>query len=346
MAQRHDASFWISYSDLATGLMIVFMLVMLLLMAVGNQQRAEAKRQIDEQQQRIQELLESVQIILGTRARLADALQEGLHDRKDVTVDAVTAQLVLDSDLLSFEPGSAEITDRGRRFLDAFARSYSCALWSYETKGDTESAPSPNEPSGVRRILVTGRADLDRGASGNVDNQALSGQRALAVVDRLLLALGDTDGGGGAVCAGRWSEVQDYMRARLRPIGAGDREHCIKEFGGIDCGAHSQSDPDYRNVTFSLDVTGDDMTGLLLDVVELSKTVDDAAEAADSTTRTESEDLRNLKDQLGLVVDACREDEERYHGCQKILKECGTSGGSVCEGAPQSAQAPVEGGVL
>ena len=56
--KKRESSFWVSYSDLSTGLMIVFLIVMVLMIAV-EQNKSTA------QQESVKQIVSKLEVILG-----------------------------------------------------------------------------------------------------------------------------------------------------------------------------------------------------------------------------------------------------------------------------------------
>jgi hypothetical protein len=358
MAKR-QSSFWVSYSDLATGMMIVFMLVMLLMVAIQQlkeEQRAEErkreKQEHTERQEAVQAVVNKLQIILGTKPKFAETIKDGLRQAsqdsenlKDLEVDPVTAQLKIQENQLKFGSAQKGLGAKSREFLIAFTPAYICALWEHEHTTCTRvggagcSRLNPLEPRRVRRIMVTGSADLQ----GNFEaNSNLSSQRAFRVVRYMYQLLEklkegkivESNGMGamlplsfpnGSRCADHADEVWHYARERLWAVGAGDTQHCsfaLNATGEKNCnlGASERVDeirnnPDFRVVTFELELTGDDMTGFLMNVLDLmavvgTSTSDQAAVGAElfGTAQT--------------VAEECWKKAGAYHGCEDVARYC------------------------
>ena len=67
---------------------------------------------------------------------------------------------------------------------------------------------------------------------------------------------------------------------------------------------------EHRKVDFRLEITGDDMTGLMADVVALRREVGDSVEGGV---------LENLADK---VANTCWTEPSTYHGCQVFARDC------------------------
>ena len=71
---NEDNTFWVSYSDLATGLMIVFMLVMLIMVMIQ-------KKATEAQTETISEITSKLEIILGEKSKLGRLDQRCIQRR-------------------------------------------------------------------------------------------------------------------------------------------------------------------------------------------------------------------------------------------------------------------------
>ncbi|MEC8382756.1 MAG: hypothetical protein VXZ96_20685 [Myxococcota bacterium] len=323
MAQQtpKSDSFWVSYSDLATGLMIVFMVVMLI-MVIMQKQTGEV------QTDRVQEVVRKIEIILGQKSKLSDSINKGFANDASITADPVTAQLSIDETLLQFSENRARIKTKGRQFLKSFGPQYICTLFAHEKrqcnlKSSDCRRLDPDTPGGVRRIYVQGHADM-KGKFAK--NHQLSAERAETVVQTLLKDLRCvSDGKCKAIfdsldeeCKKNPSAMLGYAEERLWAVGAGETLHCTNALNTLDspraverCDALIRSDPQFRKVNFSLEITGDDMTGLLADVVALRDAV-----GSKSGTEAPIDELSKI------VAQKCWQDPFSYHGCRTFAVDC------------------------
>lgn len=315
MAAKENNSFWVSYSDLATGLMIVFMLIMLIMM-IMQQQATEV------QSERISEITAKIEIILGQKSKLSESINKAFSDNPSVRADPVTAQISIDQNALQFNENEASLSTRGQRFLNEFTPQYICSLWKHEVDKCQESNKDclrldPELPGGVRHIYVTGHADM-KGLYKN--NHALSSQRAEEVTAQMLAALSQKNAVMAklpTICQNNQDALRAYAEERLWAIGAGETQHCTEKLNsgeapkkGTMCDAIVASDDSFRRVDFGLELTGDDMTGLLADMTALRKEVGHSEEA-------------DRIDKLSEIVSsACWEDPSKYHGCKVFARDC------------------------
>ena len=325
-----EANFWVSYSDLATGLMIVFMVVMLLMVV-------RSKLQTAMQQDRVKDVVQSIEIILSAKSRLANDIKTAIDD-KSVQVDPVTAQVKISNKALAFPVNSAALGPEGLEFLGWIVPRYVCSLWQHDRKECLDKGLSacervdPEAPGGVRRILVRGHASL-QGESRR--NRELSAERARSVVEevhRLIDEFQEASREGSAPpdawasapaeCLASAASVALYARERLWAVATSDTEHCtdvVNRFAGeVECDGPDgelpdevRTDEEYQKVTFGLEVTGDDMTGLLLDVFALRQQVGGDPDEANQVEET-----------AARVAKACWRDPTSYHGCEKYIRDC------------------------
>lgn len=314
-------SFWVSYSDLSTGLMIVFMLVMLI-MVILQKQTGEI------QTNRVKEVVRKIEIILGQKAKLSESINHGFSDDQSITADPVTAQLSIDETQLQFSENRARLKPEGKTFLESFGPKYICTLFAYERQYCAENENDcrridPENPGSVRRIFVQGHADMK---GKFVDNHKLSTERAEAVVQKILKDLRCISDGKcddifselHPLCQKHTSSMLGYAEERLWAVGAGETLHCTTSLNGLDgpraierCDAIIREEPSFRKVNFALELTGDDMTGLLADVVSLRNTVGGL-----SGSEAPIDELSDI------VAESCWLDPSKYHGCQDFGIEC------------------------
>lgn len=263
--KHQGQSFWVSYSDLATGLMMVFILItcMLALQQVRAIKKTEAQ---------LQSLVKDVTDLAKLRLELAQILQERVGGLDGVTVDEVTARVTVQHSALGFGSQETELGSEGTLFLRQFIPGYACALAEFEQhscEGDAECARrmDPRRRRGIRRILVTGHADLE---GSTIINHAYAVQRSKNVVARSLMEPGS--------CPTLPNlDLGAYLEARLQPASGGEIGHCLSESGGdssIRCSTlPDQSAPEHRTVTFEVELVGEDVSGIAINLVALDAVV-------------------------------------------------------------------------
>ena len=392
--KRREAenNFWISYSDLATGLMMVFMVVMLMMVVISKfeaekqaNEAAAAKRAVIRQKEQLQKVVREIETILGSKSSLAKAINTAFegHPELGVAADPVTAKLQLSKKRLQFAENKSDIEEDGKVFLNEFAPRYVCALYLQDrircrrTRSCARSLPSENragatrnhedypDPAAVntiRRILVAGHADM---VGRLAFNHKLSAERAESVVSRMLAVLdcavhnalktpdderpprcvatrrNRTDDGKieahlplavlPEACLKRVDPraIYNYARDRLVAVGDGDTDHARSLIRSGLRGHHFRAGfdsldderpsdgfkkPEFRRVTLGLEMTGDDMTALLLNVRLLQAELDADSGAADPFTP--------LAGLVLAVADGCRRHPNSYHGCDAFRRYC------------------------
>ena len=116
MASGKDSggsSFWVSYSDLATGLMIVFMLVMIIMVILQKQSN-------EDRTDRLAKIVAKIEIILGQKSKLGDSVNKAFSKNNTINADPVTAQLSIDESMLNFAESTALLKPDSKTFLTDF----------------------------------------------------------------------------------------------------------------------------------------------------------------------------------------------------------------------------------
>lgn len=164
-------NFWLSYSDMMAGLLMVFILI---LSATLLEMRAtyEAKQaELEEKERIIASQQNQIDAIVGVRGELIDALSEEFSGNDlSVKVDAQSGAITFDSNLL-FGFNEDQLQPAGKRFLAEFLPKYFSVL--------LEDDFSPY----VAEIIIEGHTDTD---GKYMYNLQLSQNRAFAVVSYCL----------------------------------------------------------------------------------------------------------------------------------------------------------------
>jgi outer membrane protein OmpA-like peptidoglycan-associated protein len=147
-----ESPFWISFSDLMSALMVLFLLVMAVtLISVTKDEKPEAQRKIQREKD-IHELMSTI--------------RESSRSFPEVKVDESTYRIDL-GDVVRFDSGKSNIGEQGSRFL----RSYVPVL--------LKAQASDLGQKWIRRIVVEGFTDQD---GTYLLNLGLSLQRSQRVV--------------------------------------------------------------------------------------------------------------------------------------------------------------------
>lgn len=180
-------SFWQSYSDLMSGLLLMFVLMMsaTLLQAMHLyyekieeetaiqaelQQKSQEQQEMNDQIRKQQELLDEQQIqiekLIGLKEEIIVSLSEEFA-KTDlvVAVDPMTGSIAFDSNIL-FSKNSYELSEQGKVFLDRFIPVYFDALIKSEYADY------------ISEIIIEGHTDTDGEYMYNLE---LSQKRALSV---------------------------------------------------------------------------------------------------------------------------------------------------------------------
>lgn len=162
-----EPEYWLSYSDLMAGLLMVFALM--LMAALYQQGTRECQLVIYDA------AADSIRKLLETRTRVVDSLRVRFGDDapgENNPVEVDSAGTVRFAGSLLFEQASAEVSPEGRRELGSFARDYFPLLLQDADFRDQ-----------LKRIVVEGHTNND----GTYElNLGLSHARSLAVMQVLL----------------------------------------------------------------------------------------------------------------------------------------------------------------
>ncbi len=157
-----ESEYWLSYSDLMAGLLMIFALM--LMAALYQEGRRECQLVVYEAAS------DTLQSLIESRQRIIRELQERFDVGDKVVVDSVGTVKFAGS--LLFDQASAEMSSEGRLELASFAKNYFPLLLD-----------DARFRSQVKRIVVEGHTNND----GTYElNLALSHNRSLAVMIALL----------------------------------------------------------------------------------------------------------------------------------------------------------------
>lgn len=174
----HD--YWLSYSDMMAGLIMMFMLLLMLLVYVFSDsvkasvaQQQEAKEKFEEQSLKIADQSEKLkeaevklQSIIGIKTEIIRELTDMFKEKGiNVIPDQQTGAISFDSSVL-FGYGSAKVTKEGKEILKSIFPTYVSVLLDDQYR------------EYISQIIIEGHTDDDGGYLYNLD---LSQRRALAV---------------------------------------------------------------------------------------------------------------------------------------------------------------------
>ena len=112
-AEPQNQEYWLSYSDLLAGLLMVFVLMLLVATTAYNRSRAE----FDRTREQVTGIVESMRV----REQLIDELKA--VDNPNIIVDTITAGVSM-TDAVLFGEGSAVLQSAGRELIARFVQDY------------------------------------------------------------------------------------------------------------------------------------------------------------------------------------------------------------------------------
>ena len=191
---------------------------------------------LDEQQQTLEAQQLQIEQLVGLKTRIITALSAALRAANiSAQVDPVNGSIALESDVL-FAYNRAELSDRGKRFIDQFLPVYLNVLFSADYRPY------------VAEIIIEGHTDT---AGDYITNLELSQRRALAVASYVLA---DSYGG---ISAAQKSLLRDLATANGRSFSDPVRDAS----GAVDMDAS-------RRVVFKFRMTDEQMIQQLKSILE------------------------------------------------------------------------------
>jgi outer membrane protein OmpA-like peptidoglycan-associated protein len=168
--EEEKESIWVSYTDLMSGLVIIFALV--LMIAIFNMHNAyeEAQLAVEEKEAAIEEQRKMIEEVVGVKSEIIAELVKAFQDSNlNLDVDPQTGAIRFSGGVL-YATNSTEITSNGRKYLEEFVPQYVGILLSDQFKDQ------------VSQIIVEGHTDTKGGYLFNLN---LSQGRALSVVQEI-----------------------------------------------------------------------------------------------------------------------------------------------------------------
>lgn len=166
--EEEETNYWISFNDLMSGLLIIFILLFIYTMLDYTQDAEE----LESIQNELEETKQMVIELSSTRAKIISLLQEAFErENIDITVDANTGAIKLKEGIL-YDIGKSEIKEEGKLFLERFIPIYlHILLENQEIEGE------------LAEIIIEGHTD---NVGSYLYNLNLSQDRAFNVVEFLL----------------------------------------------------------------------------------------------------------------------------------------------------------------
>lgn len=347
MKSERNTSFWVTYSDLATGLMLVFLLIMVVMMFQLMRQQVAAKNQEDQARRQqesfennreaVEQILNELTIILGTKTELAKRLERLENTALQPTVDPLTARIQLRQDSINFDSGETAFSSLSRETQDNvldFGAQYICALWKSERADAAQAYIDPTGSKAIQNIKIMGTADL-QGSSDLGTNPYVTAARAQSVQVALLEHLEKCSKSNSCYkhnteCEGQDMAIWRYAQERLIAVGLSHSEHCTEQKDALkgDCANASSKVPskdiasaDHRRVDFSAEITNSDLSSLLIDMYRLSSSIKSMGDP-----KQESASFTNIRGQVQRAALACSRPESQGRSsaqvCDALRREC------------------------
>lgn len=156
--RAQDATYWISYSDLSTGLLLVF----ILLVAFFINRAAQTDQALQEDRRRVEAIQAEIDALLGRRDELALRLQVASTrtnqklGRDVFAYDPVSQQVIVqtdDEEVAWFRQGSARLTERARQDVTTFYVELYEQIMCVRSAGVSDEQPCATSPPRVPEFL-------------------------------------------------------------------------------------------------------------------------------------------------------------------------------------------------
>ena len=248
-SENETYSFWQSYSDLMSALLLIFVLMMstTLLQAMNLyhekiEEEAAVQAEMEEKQQeqevlmqQIEEQQVQIEKLIGLKEEIIVNLSEEF-DKTDlvVAVDPMTGSITFDSSIL-FSVNSYELTNHGKKFLDSFIPVYFDALIGSDYVDY------------ISEIIIEGHTDTRGDYMYNLE---LSQKRALSVCKYCLDRIAENE-----------QYDQTYFRSIITANGRSWSNPIYDTDGQIDMDAS-------RRVEFKFSLKDDEMISTMKDIFE------------------------------------------------------------------------------
>ena len=188
MQNQQEEAFWISYSDLAVGILMIFVLITTALLMdterriqqadeaqvaaqKANEEADLARQEAESFREELKTQRAQIEALMGVRQSLiAELSKEFAKEGQQVQIDPKTGALVLPSDII-FGQNESNLSPKGRKWLNNFVPKYLGVLLS------------PQFKPYVSRIEVEGHASSE---GEEFNNLRLSQNRALEVTQYIL----------------------------------------------------------------------------------------------------------------------------------------------------------------
>lgn len=168
--EEEKDSFWVSYTDLMSGLLVIFALVLMVAMFNMQSTYEESKAVIAEKEEALEKQNEMIEEIVGVKSDIIHELVKAFKDSNlNMEVDQQTGAIRFSGGVF-FEKNSSEVSPTGEQYLEQFIPVYIGILLSDQFRNE------------VSQIVVEGHTDAE---GGYLFNLKLSQDRTLSVVQKI-----------------------------------------------------------------------------------------------------------------------------------------------------------------
>jgi outer membrane protein OmpA-like peptidoglycan-associated protein len=168
--EEEKDSFWVSYTDLMSGLLIIFALVLMVAMFNMQSNYEESEAAIAEKEEVLKKQNEMIEELVGVKANIIRELVKAFKDSNlNMEVDQQTGAIRFSGGVF-FETNSSEVSPTGEHYLQQFIPQYIGILLSDQFRDE------------ISQIIVEGHTDKK---GGYLFNLKLSQDRALSVVQKI-----------------------------------------------------------------------------------------------------------------------------------------------------------------
>lgn len=179
--------YWLSYSDLMAGLLLIFMLLIVVVLQSSKQSLEDERQKLKKQQEKFEQLNndhtklnKDIDQVLGVRTKILQRLRQRFNEKgSNISFDDATGAVRLGSDIL-FPEGSSRLLPEGKQALDQTMPIYFEALL-----GDEELKKH------VDQIIIEGHTNSNYSGSKNEQdaylfNLRLSQERAYEAMEYII----------------------------------------------------------------------------------------------------------------------------------------------------------------
>jgi outer membrane protein OmpA-like peptidoglycan-associated protein len=168
--EEEKDSFWVSYTDLMSGLLVIFALVLMVAMFNMQSNYEESEAAIAEKEEALKKQNEMIEELVGVKANIIRELVKAFKDSNlNMEVDQQTGAIRFSGGVF-FETNSSEVSQTGEHYLQQFIPQYIGILLSEQFRDE------------ISQIIVEGHTDTK---GGYLFNLKLSQDRALSVVQKI-----------------------------------------------------------------------------------------------------------------------------------------------------------------